>query len=141
MIIAYKVAEKEPKTPNSYRVLRVPKRVMEEICKRKEKMGEAYSEDGYISCTENGLPHSPSSINTAITKLCNRNALPHITPHGLRHMYATILMEQGVALPKISALLGHSSVHTTFEYYSDCMDEKVNFFENLTIKIQFFIIS
>lgn len=130
-IIAYKVAEKEPKTPNSYRVLRVPKRVMEEICKRKEKMGEAYSEDGYISCTENGLPHSPSSFNTAITKLCNRNALPHITPHGLRHMYATILMEQGVALPKISALLGHSSVHTTFEYYSDCMDEKENIIDFL----------
>jgi site-specific recombinase XerD len=38
-------------------------------------------------------------------------------------MYATILLEQGVPLVKISALLGHASVTTTFEYYCDQMDE------------------
>ena len=38
-------------------------------------------------------------------------------------MYATILLEQGVPLVKISALLGHSSVSTTFEYHCDQMDE------------------
>lgn len=41
-------------------------------------------------------------------------------------MYATILIEMGVPLIKISALLGHSSVHTTFEYYCDVMDENEN---------------
>ena len=29
-------------------------------------------------------------------------------------------------MPKISALLGHSSVTTTFEYYCDVMDENEN---------------
>lgn len=38
-------------------------------------------------------------------------------------MYATILIEQKVPLVKISALLGHASVNTTFEYYCDVMDE------------------
>ncbi|MCD7867397.1 MAG: hypothetical protein LUG62_04195 [Clostridiales bacterium] len=38
-------------------------------------------------------------------------------------MYATILTEQGVPLVKVSALLGHSSIHTTFEYYCEVMDE------------------
>ena len=61
-----------------------------------------------------------------MTKLCIKNSLPHITIHGLRHMYATILLEMEVSLIKISALLGHSSVHTTFEYYCDCMDENEN---------------
>ena len=42
----------------------------------------------------------------------------------LRHMVATVLCEQHVSLVKISALLGHSSIHTTFEYYCDVMDEK-----------------
>jgi site-specific recombinase XerD len=39
-------------------------------------------------------------------------------------MYATILTEQGVPLMKVSALLGHSSIHTTFEYYCEVMDEQ-----------------
>jgi integrase len=86
-------------------------------------MGEAFIDNGYISCRENGLPHGVSSFNLALTKLCARNTLPHLTVHGLRHMYATILLEQGVPLVKISALLGHASVTTTFEYYCDQMDE------------------
>ena len=62
-------------------------------------------------------------MNNALTRLCKRNGLPHISIHCLRHQYATILLEQGVPLVKISALLGHSSVTTTFEYYCDQMDE------------------
>lgn len=46
-----------------------------------------------------------------------------MTVHSLRHMYASILTEQGVPLIKVSALLGHSSLHTTFEYYCEVMDE------------------
>ena len=41
-------------------------------------------------------------------------------------MYATILIENGVELTKISALLGHDSIHTTFEYYCDVMEENKN---------------
>lgn len=65
-------------------------------------------------------------MNTALTRLCMRNGLPKISVHSLRHMFATILIEQGVPLVKISALLGHSSVNTTFEYYCDVMDENEN---------------
>ncbi len=75
---------------------------------------------------ENGKPHSVTALNNALTKLCSRNSLPHVTVHGLRHMYATILIEMKVPLVKISALLGHSSVHTTFEYYCEVMDENEN---------------
>ena len=75
-----------------------------------------------------------SSMNIALTKLCNRNGLPKITVHSLRHMFATILVEQGVPLVKISALLGHSSVNTTFEYYCDVMDENENIINFLNEK-------
>ena len=62
--------------------------------------------------------------NKFLAKVCSRNGLPKATVHGLRHMYATILIEQGVSIAKISALLGHSSVHTTFDFYCDVMSEK-----------------
>lgn len=129
-IVKYRLSEKEPKTMNSYRVLRVPEVIMDEILKRKrqndlkkEKFGKNYIDNDYLSCAENGAPHSASALNNALTKLCSRNGLPHLTVHSLRHMYATILTEQGVPLVKVSALLGHSSVHTTFEYYCEVMDE------------------
>ena len=75
-------------------------------------------------------------MNTALTKLCSRNGLPHITVHSLRHMYCTILASQGVSLIKISALVGHQSVSTTFLYYCEVMDENeqiINFMNNTFI--------
>lgn len=93
-ISEYQVIEKQPKTPNSYRTLRVPEVIVEEIIKRKnyndlckEKFGDAYIDKGYLSCSENGLPHAVSSFNTALTKLCRRSGLPHLTVHSLRHPY------------------------------------------------------
>lgn len=129
-VASYEVIERAPKTENSYRLLRVPDIVIKELELRRkivdsnrEQMGVDYIDHDYISCRENGMTHTVTAFNTALTKLCKRSGLPHITVHGLRHMYATILLEQGVSLIKISALLGHSSVHTTFEYYCDVMDE------------------
>lgn len=143
-IVSYNIEEREPKTENSYRKLKVPKVIMDEVKKRREwveeckaRLQEDYCDKEYVSCRENGLPHSITAINNALTKLCNRNGFPHLTVHGLRHMYATILLEQGVPLVKISALLGHSSVNTTFEYYCDQMDEteKIIGFMNNTFSL------
>lgn len=132
-ISQYQIIEKPPKTPNSHRTLRVPEEIMEEVMIRKaqndfrkERLGDAYIDKGYLSCSENGLPHAASSFNMALTKLCRRCGLPHLTVHSLRHMYASILTEQGVPLIKVSALLGHSSLNTTFEYYCEVMDETEN---------------
>jgi site-specific recombinase XerD len=33
------------------------------------------------------------------------------------------LVEKGVPLAKVSAMLGHSSINTTFEYYVEVLDE------------------
>lgn len=123
--------ERDPKTPNSFRVLRVPEVIITELEKRrylvdiyKEKMQNDFIDNDYISCQSNGRVHSLSAMNNALRRLCTKNGLPVISVHGLRHMFATILIEQGVPLAKISGLLGHSSVNTTFEYYCDVMDEK-----------------
>ena len=130
-VLKYRIAEKEPKTENSYRTLRVPGVILEQVQERKKeveeqkkKLGKDYIDRNYVSCSDNGLPHSTSAFNNALTKLCKRNGFPHLTVHSLRHMYASILLEQGVPLVKISALLGHSSIHTTFEFYCETMNDE-----------------
>lgn len=140
-IASYSVIEKDPKTFNSVRTLRIPQVIESEVIRRKSEIDEdkatlmeRYEDNDYISCQPNGRPHNMSSMNIALTKLCNRNGLPKITVHSLRHMFATILIEQGVPLVKISALLGHSSVNTTFEYYCDVMDENENIINFLNEK-------
>ena len=129
-VVSRNSIEKPPKTENSIRVLRIPDIVEREVKKRRKLvennqiiMGNDYEDHDYISCQKNGKPHSQGAMNNALTKLCARNGLPPLTVHSLRHMFATILIENGVPLVKISALLGHSSINTTFEYYCEVMDE------------------
>ena len=135
----YNIVERDPKTINSFRKLKVPDSIMQQVKGRKKlveyyKMkNEEYNDNDYISCQSNGKPHGLSSLNSYIKKICKKLGLPEITVHGLRHMYATILMEQGVDLVKISAILGHESIHTTFEYYCDVMEDDIKIQKFLNI--------
>lgn len=129
--IGQKPIEKAPKTENSYRTLRVPSVIIAELRNRKrlvdgykEKLGEEYIDNDYICCQKNGESCSMSAFNIAINKACKKSGVRNVSIHSFRHIYATVLLECGVPLAKISALLGHSSIHTTFEYYCEVIDER-----------------
>lgn len=88
------------------------------------KLTENHEWAEYICLGVKGNIKSDGTYTEAIKRICKRNGLPHITMHGLRHMFATILIEQGVSLEKISKLMGHKSVATTFEIYCGIMEAK-----------------
>lgn len=44
-------------------------------------------------------------------------ALPEISPHDLRHTYATLMLRRGVQLEVVSKLLGHADPVITLRVY------------------------
>lgn len=147
-VTEYAVIERNPKTENSYRILRVPKVVMQEVKRRQQLIqlqktdpGIEYRAFDYVCCQENGEPRSLTAMNQALTKICNRNGLPNITVHGLRHMFATILLKNSFNSKGVSHLLGHAKEIISVDIYGDtqeiiedCLDVLEPFIEEVILK-------
>jgi site-specific recombinase XerD len=76
-----------------------------------------YKPKVYFIENPKGGKYSPESIRAFLrqsTKIAEINK--NITPHSLRHSYATHMLEQGIDIRYIQELLGHSRPETTMLY-------------------------
>ena len=76
-----------------------------------------YRPKEYLIENPKGGKYGPGSIRSFLKRSCELAGITKkVTPHTLRHSYATHLLENGTDLRYIQELLGHSRPETTMVY-------------------------
>ena len=102
---------------NNSRVILLDESTKQLIQKYLEKRTQ---KSNYLVVNKSGNPLTPRYVQLMIKKYGNESGIEKkITPHILRHSYATHLFEQGVNIKIIQQLLGHSNLSTTQIYSQD----------------------
>jgi len=71
----------------------------------------------FVFSKKNGKSLSTDTVQRIIRIAAEKAGIQkHVTPHTLRHSYATHLLEAGENIRKIQELLGHSNLNTTQIY-------------------------
>ena len=66
--------------------------------------------------TQHGRRLGQQAVRAELDRAAHHAGLDHITPHQLRHTYATALVNAGVSLQALMALLGHASAEMSLRY-------------------------
>jgi integrase/recombinase XerD len=76
----------------------------------------ADSDSGYLFLRTGGQPLTRQWVWTRLRKLASDAGLKGVTPHSLRHSFATHLLQRGADSRSVQALLGHADIGTTQIY-------------------------
>jgi integrase len=116
------------KTDNAIRTIILPpaavvalERQREQQAAWKETAGSNWEDWGLIFTGETGKPLFASTIQHALKHECERLALPAVTPHGFRHLHASLLLNEGVPVTAVSARLGHANPQITLKIYAHAL--------------------
>lgn len=116
--------EKEPKTKTSIRDIPLPNELIDEL-KDYYNWFKEYAPDFcenldkyYLASNCERKPIFPKNLPEYLKKIEKRYGLKHVTCHGLRHTYCSILLSQNVPIQTVSKYMGHSDSTITLKVYS-----------------------
>jgi integrase len=122
---------KGTKNYSSTRMLHIAEHLYNALQKEKAKQNENaeffcndYIKSDYVLVMSDGKPYRPNYISELFTEFIERNNLPKIVLHELRHTFASLLNHIGASEYDISKTLGHSSPATTKKIYTHLFDKK-----------------
>ncbi|MGG5252543.1 MULTISPECIES: tyrosine-type recombinase/integrase [Bacillaceae] len=111
-----KKGARTPKTKNSYRTIRVDNILVSQLklyrtwCKMtKLSFGKHISDDDFVFISyQSGTPTGENTLKYSFDRIIKKTKLKRITPHGLRHTHATILISQKQPVNVIADRLGNT---------------------------------
>lgn len=116
---------KAPKSASGNRVISITEKLAAVLKKHRAlyeknmgKLGSIFHDEDYVICQENGKPYTPNALTRKFTRFITSKGLPHMRFHDLRHINATIMLQQGISPKVAQARLGHSNVSVTLDVYS-----------------------
>lgn len=92
--------------------------------RRAQEAGEIHRHDPWVfpgeSATEEGRPFNDRNFQQRHWDVAveRSGVKPRFTPHALRHLFASHLLQRGVEISYVSKQLGHASIYTTHNYYA-----------------------
>lgn len=101
-----------PKTSNSLRDIPMSS----ELLKLMKPISKVVNQD-YFVVSNDINPIEPRTYRNYFKNLCKELDLPEIKFHGLRHTFATRLIESKSDYKTVSVILGHSNISTTLNLY------------------------
>ena len=109
----------DTKTKTSHRTLALPESLARDIdVLIKEHHALEYEHTDYLIQDGFGDKLNPSTFSSRLVRLEEKLNVSHVSVHGLRHTFATLLNAEGVDIAQISAELGHSNITTTLNTYT-----------------------
>lgn len=90
----------------------------------KREKGKLQAENDKLFIQHNGLPMHPDTPTKWWPKFLERNNLPHVNFHGLRHTNASIMTALGFDTVTGSGRLGHARKETFLNIYSHMLTSK-----------------
>mgnify|MGYP005754134983 CR=1 FL=1 len=82
-----------------------------------ERYYKVYAPEEFVFNGQEGGKYTAPSVRAILRRATRRAGIQkHVTPHTLRHSYATHLLENGINLRYVQELLGHRKPETTMIY-------------------------